>query len=267
MMPQGFPTIRTAAKRQWQVIMAAMLRGIRSRFFSHGLGYLIAIAWPVTHILILVFIFSAAGRAPPFGDSPVLFVATGAVPFIVFSYLARFMMIGVINFKPLLSLPEVKLVDILIASAALETLSVCAVTIIMIILGVAFDIQVRPNDMAEAFFAIMAAVLLGLGMGFLNSAILMLTPMWMTGYTLINICMWAASGVMFVPDHIPEPYRTWLSYNPVLQCVEWMRSAYYDGYGHDLLDKPYTIGWGVGTLFLGLLLERVIRGYALSLRG
>lgn len=266
-MPQEFTTFRSAAKRQRQVILAAILRGIRSRFFSHGLGYLVAIAWPVTHILILVLIFSAAGRAAPFGDSPVLFVATGAVPFIVFSYLARFMMIGVINFKPLLSLPEVKLLDILIASAILETLSVCTVTVVMIVLGVAFDIPIMPANVSEAFFAIMASVLLGLGMGFLNSAILMLTPTWMTGYTLINICMWAASGVMFVPDQIPDPYRTWLSYNPVLQCVEWMRSAYYEGYGHTILDRTYTISWGVTTLFLGLLLERLIRGYALSLRG
>ncbi|MDZ5451678.1 MULTISPECIES: ABC transporter permease [Labrys] len=260
------PSLFVAMRRQRHVFAALILRTMRTRFFGHGLGYIFAVGWPVSHILILIAIMSISHRAAPFGDSVVLFIATGSIPFMVFSYLARFMMVDLIANKPLLALPEVKLVDVLIAVAVLEMLSAFTVTIIMIILGWAFDIPIVPYDIAEAFFALCAAVILGLGMGVLNSVIMMMNQMWMTGYTLFNIAMWAASGVAFVPSSVPDPYRTWLSYNPALQVVEWMRSAYYRGYGEDLLDRSYAIEFGIVTLGLGLILERLTRGYILSTR-
>lgn len=260
------PSIFTAFERQRRVLAAVILRSMRTRFFGHGLGYIFAVGWPVTHILVLIVIFSITGRAPPFGESTVLFIATGSVPFMAFSYLARFMMIDLIATKPLLALPEVKLMDVLIASALLEILSAFAVIIVMIMLGWAFDIPMLPHDISEAFGALGAAVLLGLGMGFLNSVIVMAFPMWMTGYALLSIAMWAASGVMFVPSSLPDPFRTWLSYNPALQVVEWMRASYYEGYGEHLLDRAYAIGFGVVTLGLGLILARFSRAYILAAR-
>jgi capsular polysaccharide transport system permease protein len=74
------------------------------------------------------------------------------------------------------------------------------------------------------------------------------------------IIFWLASGVFFVPDAMPEPARTYLSYVPMLQGVEWMRSAYYQGFGEGILDRGYLISFGVVSLFIGLALERLVRG-------
>ena len=71
---------------------------------------------------------------------------------------------------------------------------------------------------------------------------------------------------MFVPDFLPEPARSYASYHPVLQVVEWMRSAYYEGYGEGVLDRRYVLEVAVGSTFLGLLLERATRGHLLALR-
>src|SRR5271154_1627922 len=87
----------SAAQRQRRVLLALMLRNVRTRFFGNGLGYLVAIAWPLSHILIIVAIFTLSGRAAPYGDSVSLFIATGVVPFQTFSYLSRFMMLFVIS--------------------------------------------------------------------------------------------------------------------------------------------------------------------------
>ena len=77
--------------------------------------------------------------------------------------------------------------------------------------------------------------------------------------------MWMASGVILVPDELPETARYWLSFNPALIGVEWMRSAFYDGYGlGELLDKRYMLGFAVTTLFVGLLMERAMRGRILQ---
>ena len=162
-----------------------------------------------------------------------------------FSYLSRFMMISVMMTRPLLSFPQVKVLDVLFASALLEILSACFVTIIMIVMAWFLDIPAMPQDIAQASYAFGSAILLGLGFGVLNGVIALAVPMWATGYALIIVLLWATSGVVFVPDAFPEPLRTWASYHPILQTIEWMRSAYYEGYGEDLLDRAYTIrGWG-----------------------
>lgn len=69
-----------------------------------------------------------------------------------------------------------------------------------------------------------------------------------------------------MPDMLPEGLRNALAYNPVLQVIEWMRSAYYEGYGDLVLDRTYAIGVGTGAVFLGLLLERAMRGHLLAKR-
>jgi capsular polysaccharide transport system permease protein len=76
--------------------------------------------------------------------------------------------------------------------------------------------------------------------------------------------VWVASGIVFVPDALPEKARYWLSFNPALQGVEWMRSAYYEGFGAGVLDKTYMLCFAASALFLGMLLERLMRGKILE---
>ena len=237
-----------------------MLRNIRTRFFGNGLGYLVAIAWPLLIFLSSWRSTAALGRAVPYGDSAVLFVATGAVPFMVFSYLSRFMMLSVIYARPLLAFPEVKVLDVLLASALLEILAAACVTIVLIVLAWAFDVDIMPRDIVEATYAFGAAILLGLGFGMLNGVLALAIPMWFTGYALFTIFLWVTAGVFFVPDALPNGLREILAYHPVLQLIEWTRSAYYEGYGGLVLSRSYPIAVGVCTLFLGLLLERAMRG-------
>ena len=87
---------------------------------------------------------------------------------------------------------------------------------------------------------------------------------WVTGYALLTIIFYISSGILFVPDALPEVARYPLSFNPVLQAVEWMRSAYYEGYGSLVLDKVYLLTCGICTIFGGIALERLIRGRLLG---
>ena len=42
----------SAARRQRRVLFALMLRNIRTKFFGNGLGSLVAVAWPLSHITL-----------------------------------------------------------------------------------------------------------------------------------------------------------------------------------------------------------------------
>jgi len=241
-----------------------MLHNIRTRFGGHGLGYLLAIAWPLVHMFVILATFTLAARAAPYGDSILLFVGTGTVPFMSFSYLSRFMMMAVLITRPLLAFPEVKILDVLLASALLETLAACLVTLIMIVIAWFVGIDFMPKDIVQAALAFGAALLLGLGFGLFNGVIALAVKFWPVVVALEIIVLWFSSGVAFVPDALPEAARNALAYNPVLHVVEWMRSAYYEGYGDLILDRGYAVAFGMGAVFLGLLLERAMRGYLLA---
>src|SRR5262249_26131909 len=145
-------------------------------------------------------------------------------------------------------------------------LSAGAVVIVFVIIAWFAGIDVWPRDVVQAAFAFGASALLGVGAGLLNGVIALAAPIWMTVYALFLMVIWASSGIIFVPDALPAFLREPLSYQPVLQATEWMRSAYYEGYGDQVLDRGYVISFGIVMIFLGLLLERATRGHMLAVR-
>lgn len=262
---QSYPLSRTAAARdQGRIIVALMLRIIRTRFFGHGIGFILSIGWPFAHILLLLLINTFFERAAPYGDSLVLFFTTGLVPFLSFQYMSRFIMIAVLHNRPLLSFPAVKLMDLLLAAACLEALSACCTLIALGIFLSAIGVNFVPANPIQAVWAFVMALLLGFGYGIFNALLVIAVPMWMTGATLLYILLYMISGVFFVADTLPETVRYYLAFNPILQTVEWMRSAYYDGYGM-ILDKPYTVAYAVLQIVGALLVERFYRGRFLIL--
>jgi capsular polysaccharide transport system permease protein len=259
--PQTFWDIFRAQSR---VVYALMLRDVKTRFFGSAIWYLVAILWPLANIGILLLINTATGRVVPFGESPALWFATGMVPFTAFNYMARNTMVGLVLVKPLIAYPIIKPMDLLIARGIVEMLSAGCVILLMILIFAILDISFFPTDPVQAVAAIGASMFLGLGFGMINGVIAGFFPFWVTGYGLFSIVMWVASGVMIVPDMLPERARYWLSFNPALHGVEWMRSAYYDGYGAGVLDKAYMLEFATVTLFLGFLFERLMRGRIFS---
>lgn len=257
-------SLREVLKAQWRVLLALMLRDIRTRFPGGYWGFLAMILWPLSHSFILLVIYTYAGRAVPYGESGMLWFATGTVPFIAWQYMARFTMLGIIMNRPLMTFPVVKATDILFARALLEVLNAAIVIILTMIILAIMGVDFMPLNTVQACSALGAAMLLGFGFGISNAIIAAAFPGWILGYVLLQICMWISSGVMFVPDALPAVARYWLSFNPLLHIVAWMRSAYYDGYGATILDKPYVMGWAIGSLFFGLGLERLIRGKMMS---
>ena len=75
---------------------------------------------------------------------------------------------------------------------------------------------------------------------------------------------WISCGIIFYPTAIPDPYDRWLALNPLLQCVEWIRYAYYEDYPDKLLNIPYLITFATACLAVSLVAERLARRVLLS---
>lgn len=241
------------------VLSAVILRDMRTRFFNHGLGFAIVPLWSLTHIVVLIIINTLAGRTAAFGESMPLFLATGLVPTLTFMYVSRFMGYSVLMNRPMLAFPVVTSLDVMIGRACLEVVSSSITLAVIMAILWANGQNPWPFDLEQAVSCYLAVIILAFGCGTLVGVAGMFLPFMLTVWQIALICIYISSGTMFVASSLPDRAATALSYNPVLQCVEWMRTAYYESYSDKLVDPVYVWSFGLVTLFLGLALERVFR--------
>ncbi|WP_312408590.1 ABC transporter permease [Rhizobium sp.] len=252
-------SLRYALKQKWHVMNAVMLRDLRTRFFDHGLGFLLVPLYPLVHMVILLTIYTFTGRQAPFGESLNVFFVTGLIPTMLFMYVSRFMSMSLVLNKPMLAFPVVRMLDIMAARVILEivgaALTLMLITIILLLLG---D-DPFPYDWEQAVYAYLATLLLAIGVGTIVGVLVMFANFMTTVYALFLVTVYIGSGTLFVASTLPDQIAIPLSWNPVLQSVEWMRTAYFETYSDKLISKTYLIGFGVTSLFIGLTLERVLR--------
>lgn len=250
----------SALKIQLTVISAIVLRDMKTRFGRTYLGYVIAVLWPLSHLLVLMTMYSLARRIAPIGDSSVAFYATGVLPYILCLYPSRWIMLCIVQNRPLLSFPVVKAIDLIMGRIVVEVMTVFYVLILFLLLLFLSGVDIMPLDVEQAIFAILASVYFAIGLGIINAILLALTRAWMAIYLGSIIGAYITSGALVMPSNFPPNLLYWISFNPLFQCVEWLRSAYYEGYGDGLLDRGYLLGYSTVLLLLGLAAERAFRG-------
>ncbi len=257
-------TIGAALRRKGNVMGAVMLRDMRSRFFNHGLGFLLVPIWPLAHMFILLAIYTVIGRVTPYGSSLRVFFATGLIPTLSFMYVSRFMALSLLSNGNMMAFPIVRPADILAGRAALEIIGSCMMTAMTFVLLMVIGDDPYPLDASSAVAAFATTLCLSVGMGMIVGCVVRVVPFFMTIYFLSCILFYLLSGTLFVVSALPAPIAYALSWNPVLHCVEWMRVAYIAGYPDQILDRTYAIGFALGVMFLGLLTERLMRPIILS---
>ncbi|WP_430911789.1 ABC transporter permease [Methylobacterium sp. sgz302541] len=254
------PMVRTraaAAETYLRVLHALMLRDMRTRFGGSHIGYAVVVFWPVVHTTLLVVIFVVRKMPPPVGDSAVLFVASGAVPFLMFQYISREVMKALVMNKPLTYYPQVKLVDVVFARILVEIVTGFLGLMIVFAALALLHVNPVPANPTLAMVGYLAAIVLGIGMGTINVAIVSFFPGWLMGYTLITMLMYMASGVFFLPNFLPDQYYEIMRWSPAVQIIECVRSGYYPELDVHI-DYVYCYMWGLSCLAIGLGLERAV---------
>lgn len=255
---------KLAIQRAINVMHAVVLRDIRSRYFNHGLGFLVVPLFPVAHVLLLLGIYTVTGRDAVFGDDLVLFFATGLLPVLGFTYISRFMSVSLLTNKNMLSFPAVHLLDIVIARAFLEFIALVLAFVIMYVFLIVVGSDPVPRSMADLLMAVLCAIGLAIGFGIIASVITAILPMFSMAYALSMVVVYLSSGAPIYLHAFPEQVVKICSYNPLFHVVEWIRSAYYLGYPQQDLDKKYLLGYTIASLFVGLALERLLRKQILA---
>lgn len=247
---------------QSRVVGALILRDMRTRFGGTYYGYVIAILWPFCHLAIVAIVQVAIPRPSPAGESTLLFFTTGLLPYVTFLYMSRNLTLSVRVNLPLLYFPVVRISDIVIARTIVEIGTSFMVGIIVMSILYAAGIDIRPQDPILVFEGYLATVALGLSVGIFNNAVNMIVPQYFIFYIIMSIGLYIGSGILFIAEGVPEKYRYYLLFNPLMQTIEWVRSGYYVDYGMTTLSIPYTLGFCLCAMALGLLIQHAFGGRA-----
>jgi capsular polysaccharide transport system permease protein len=219
---------------------------------------------PLAHLLIVVMIFHIIGRLAPQGTDQVVYFGLSILPFVIYVYLSRQIVVALVENRPLLYFNRVKIFDILLARGILEATGSVVVFIILVCIMAVYATDFSPRDWPGIVFAVAATIYFSFSFGVLNSLIALVLPVWYVFFNLTIPLFWLASGIVFYPTVIPDPYDGWLALNPLLQCIEWIRYAYYENYPDKLLDIPYLITFATACLAVSLIAERLARRVLLS---
>ena len=246
-------------RTQIRVVLALLLREARVRYGRSRLGYMWAIIDPVVLISALSILFSNFRGEAPYGTSFALFFATGVLPYKYFSNTASYLGAAFESNRPLFNYPVVKQIDTIYARFILDTATVIVVMCLVFgVLSFIYDIP-PPHDIFELLVVFVLIAQFGFGVGLMNAVIRRKINSWNNLFRVIMGPTFFLSGIFYPLDSIPTPYRQYLSWNPIIHCVEGYRKAYYPDYRSFELDLEYLFWIGFLASVLGIALERVVR--------
>lgn len=229
----------TLAKTYIRVVAAMIVREMSTRFGRKPGGYIWALLEPAGYIAMMTVIFGALARAPALGTSFVLFFATGYLGYQLYQAKVTYLSASVKANKPLLSYPNVAPIDAVTARYILQTLT-SALVAVMVFSTIFLTLHHAPEiNWPRILEAEVYAGMLALGMGMFNSVMFVKSALYEQIYGIVTRPMFLLSGVFFLPDTMPHPYRDFLLTNPICQVIMLFRSGFYPEYRAIGLSESY----------------------------
>ena len=239
-----------------RAITALILREMATTYGRSPGGYLWAVMEPVAGIALLTAVFSVGFVAPQLGISFAMFYATGMVPFLFYADVSGKIATSLMFSKPLLAYPSVTYVDAIAARFILNVLTQLMVAYVVLV-GIMLILETRViPDLVIIVQAFALVAILALGIGVLNAFLFTRFHVWQRAWSIVMRPLFIISGIFFLPETIPEPYQTYLLYNPLVHIIGLMRRGFYASYDAPYVSITYVLVLSLTCLVLGLMLLR-----------
>lgn len=243
-----------------RIIFALMLREMHTRHASTRLGFAWAIVEPLAHLSVLAAIFAVFNRGrPPLGWDWFFFYATGVIPFLMWSHVTTNGFHGLVANTHVLQIPAIRRLDVLVASALVELAIAIAVGSVMFYAFWAVGKGPAPRDPLAVIEAVALLWLFAFGLSLVNATVETVNGSWLRIWPSIIRLQYFTSGVFYVPQEMPEWLRDILVLNPLLLCLEWFRTGFFDQHDPPWLDKQYAVVVTLLVILFGLMLEVGLR--------
>ncbi len=246
--PPRFASART--------IGALILREMNTSYGKSPLGYLWAVLEPVGGIAIMSLVFSAAFRHPALGQNFPIFYATGFMPFQLFVGISAKLGQSLNYSRPFLAYPRITFMDTILARFTLGILTDLMVSYI-VFGGLLMAFETRTTlELPRIGLAYAMAASLGFGFGTLNCFLFSISSTWQKVWSIVTRPLFIVSGIFFLYEGVPEPYRSFLWYNPLFHVAGEMRAAFYSSYEAHYVNPYYVFGISLFMSVLGILFLR-----------
>jgi capsular polysaccharide transport system permease protein len=253
-----------SALRNWYTVIAFLMIQYFGRSNRAGrLALLLVVAEPFLAIGMLYLIRGVirGGTGNSYGDSYLLFLASGVMPYYIFVRTSVLVRSGMIN--PTQSLPRIRSLDRFTAHVAANALLYIFGMVVLFYGMWLYGIrQAMPTSIADCEMALVMFLILGLGFGLVNSAIARFFPLWLVVVQLLTRGIMFVSGVLRVSDFYSPSWRAFAVWNPVMHAVDWFRTGVYHDYPHMLMDRAYLIKFAIVLFFVGFVAERASLRYS-----
>ncbi|WP_114294774.1 ABC transporter permease [Pseudosulfitobacter sp. DSM 107133] len=237
-------------------VVALIMREMSTSYGRSPGGYAWAVIEPAAGIALLSLVFSAGFRNPPVGISFPMYYATGMLPFMMFNDIHGKIATCLMFSKQLLAYPTVTFVDAIMARFILNMVTLLLVGYI-IFSGCLLLFETRTTlDLPVIIQSYALAAFLALGVGTLNAYTFTRFNVVQRFWSILMRPMFLISGVLLPLNAIPQPYRDYLWYNPLVHVVGLMRAGFYGTYDASYISIPYVVGISLACFAMGLLLLR-----------
>lgn len=249
---------RSGLKVMGAAFHALLMRELQTRFGGYRLGYLWAPLEVLFQVLIFLVIFGVFVERTLPGMDYSLFLVTGMVPFRMFQTIATRALGAVEGNKGLLMYRSIRHIDVIIARSVLEFI-IYFITSILLLVGLAFfDIYSNLENLHIVLFCWITLFLFSFGI-----ALIMMVVGFYGGeiskiIAILFTIVYLISGIIYPIHVIPEPYFSYLLYNPFIHNIELIRHAFAPNYPAYHIDITYFLKWTVAVNFLGLLMYKVV---------
>ncbi len=255
------PPYRPLKKRSGLSVMKAafhalLMRELQTRFGNYRLGYLWAPLEVLMQVILFLLIFGVVIERAVTGMGYPLFLAVGLVPFTMFRQIATRALGAAEANKGLLIYGPLRHIDVIIARSFLEFI-IYFFTSVLLFIGLAFFGEVISLGHLHVWlFCWITLFLFSFG-----CALIMLVVGFYGGeiskfISIIFTIIYFASGIIYPLEIVPEPYLSYLMYNPFIHNIELMRHALAPDYPTHHIDILYFLKWMVAVLFTGLLVYK-----------
>lgn len=114
--------------------------------------------------------------------------------------------------------------------------------------------MVRLGAKGGIALALVMAFAFGAAVGAMNCFLNAAFPWWVQVWAILNRPLFLVSCVIFIFDAIPQPFRDYLWWNPLVHIIGQMRKSFYPSYAGDYVSAAYVLGVSLFLYALGLAL-------------
>lgn len=256
----GQETFWYQLRLQLRVIWALMLRETVTRFGREGLGMLWMIAEPAMFVVGVMIIFSLVDSGYPYGITVPEWLAVGYPTLLFWRNGTNRVTKAIEVNRSLLYHQPIRPIDIIYSRILLEFSSAMAVFLFLFPIFIMVGICHIPANIFIMALGYMLIIWFSFGFVMIMAALAELSETIEKTSHIILYLMLPFCGVFFPTFAVPEPYRSYLLYFPLIDAVDYFHHGYFGSTVPSYYHMSYTIFALIAMTLFGL----AITGVAIS---